>query len=229
VYCLPTSVGYWGRDHLSNEGIPPDGLLRTAWGVYPAGGLYDNDAGRAVSLGAGAGGAGIHPIMMRSFVDFMLAEAALTLGTAGSPRELLKSGIEKSTADVRSFALATIESSKISAFEEAKAIAWGKDVETYLNTVLKAYDAATTDAARLNIIATEYWLALYGNGVEAYNLYRRTGMPLNMQPALEVNPGGFARSYYYPASFITRNANAKQKANVTQPVFWDNNPVTLFR
>lgn len=229
VYCLPTSVGYWGRDHLSNEGIPPDGLLRTAWGVYPAGGLYDNDAGRAVSLGAGAGGAGIHPIMMRSFVDFMLAEAALTLGTAGSPRELLKSGIEKSMADVRSFALATIESSKISAFEEAKAIVWAKDLETYLSTVLKAYDAATTDAARLNIIATEYWLALYGNGVEAYNLYRRTGMPLNMQPALEANPGGFARSYYYPASFITRNANAKQKANVTQPVFWDNNPATLFR
>jgi hypothetical protein len=133
--------------------------------------------------------------MMRSFVDFMLAEAALTLGTAGSPRELLKSGIEKSMADVRSFALATIETGKISAFEEAKAIVWAKDVETYLSTVLKAYDAATTDAARLNIIATEYWLALYGNGVEAYNLYRRTGMPLNMQPALEANPGGFARSY----------------------------------
>jgi hypothetical protein len=167
--------------------------------------------------------------MMRSFVDFMLAEAALTLGTAGSPRELLKSAIEKSMADVRNFALATIESSKISAFEEAKAIAWAKDLETYLSTVLKTYDAATTDAARLNIIATEYWLALYGNGVEAYNLYRRTGMPLNMQPALEANPGGFARSYYYPASFITRNANAKQKANVTQPVFWDNNPATLFR
>lgn len=229
VYCLPTSVGYWGRDHLNNEGTPPDGLLRTAWGLYPAGGLYDNDAGRAVSLGAGAGGAGIHPIMLRSYVDFMLAEAALTLGTSGIPRELLKSAIEKSMADIRSFALASFENSKIATFETTKQIVWTTEVTSYINLVLNAYDAATTDAARLNIIATEYWLALYGNGVEAYNLYRRTGMPSNMQPALEVNPGGFARSYYYPSSFVTRNANAVQKPNVTQAVFWDNNPATLFK
>lgn len=229
VYCLPTSVGYWGRDHLNDESMPPDGLLRTAWGLYPAGGLYDNDAGRAVSLGAGAGGAGIHPILLRSYVDFMLAEAALTLGTSGTPRDLLKSAIEKSMSDIRSFALTTIENSKIAAFEASKQIMWSTDVASYIDLVLKAYDAATSDNARLNIIATEYWLALYGNGVEAYNLYRRTGMPSNMQPALEANPGGFARSFYYPSSFVTRNANAVQKPNVTQAVFWDNNPAQLFK
>ena len=80
---------------MSNEGIPPDGLRRTAWGVYPAGGLYDNDAGKGVALGVGGGGAGIHPIMMQSFVDFMLAESALTMGTTGDAKALLKSGIEK--------------------------------------------------------------------------------------------------------------------------------------
>ncbi|GGM84154.1 hypothetical protein GCM10010967_14960 [Dyadobacter beijingensis] len=229
VYCLPTPVGYWGRDHLNDESMPPDGLLRTAWGLYPAGGLYDNDAGRAVSLGAGAGGAGIHPIMLRSYVDFMLAEAALTLGTGGIPRELLKSAIEKSMADIRSFALATIENAKIAEFETAKQIVWADEVTSYINLVLKAYDAAATDHARLNIIATEYWLALYGNGVEAYNLYRRTGMPSNMQPALQVNPGGFARSFYYPTSFVTRNANAVQKSNAAQAVFWDNNPAQIFK
>ena len=50
VFCFPTTQGYWGRDHLSNEGIPPDGLKRTAWGLYPAGGSYDNDAGKGVAL-----------------------------------------------------------------------------------------------------------------------------------------------------------------------------------
>ncbi|AQG82679.1 hypothetical protein AWR27_24140 [Spirosoma montaniterrae] len=229
VFCLPTTVGYWGRDHLSNEGIPPDGLLRTAWGLYPAGGLYDNDAGRPVSLGAGAGGAGIHPIMMRSFVDFMLAEAALELGTTGNPRALLKSAIEKSMADVRAFALATTEAGKIATFEGDQKIVWADQVTRYVNQVLTTYDAATTNDARLNIIATEYWLALYGNGIEAYNLYRRTGKPANQQPALDPNPGVFVRSFYYPTSFIARNANAKQKANVSVPVFWDNNPATLTR
>jgi hypothetical protein len=41
--------------------------------------------------------------------------------------------------------------------------------------------------------------------------------------------GGFARSFFYPNSYITRNSNAKQKATVTIPVFWDNNPATLTR
>ncbi len=229
VYCYPTQIGYWGRDHLSNEGIPPDNLLRTAWGLYPAGGLYDNNAARGVSLGAGAGGAGIHPIMMRSFVDFMLAESAITLGTTGNAKSLLKSAIEKSMADVRALALGTTEAGKIATFEADQKIDWAKSVEAYVTEVLANYDKATTDVARLNVIGTEYWLALHGNGIEAYNLYRRTGAPNNQQPALEPNPGGFARSYFYPINYITRNANAKQKATVTLPVFWDNNPATLTR
>ena len=221
-FCLPTPVGYWGRDHLSNEGIPPDGLLRTAWGLYPAGGLYDNDASRGVSLGAGAGGAGIHPIITQSFVDFMLAEAALTLKTTGTPKTLLESAIRKSMADVRALALGTSEGSKVTTFETDKKIVWADDVNKYVTAVLAAYDKATTDSERLNIIANEYWFALYGNGIEAYNMYRRTGMPRGLQPALEPNPGAFVKSFFYPTAYIARNANAKQKANVTTPVFWDN-------
>lgn len=227
VFCLPTTVGYWGRDHLSNEGIPPDGLLRTAWGIYPAGGLYDNDAGIGVSLGAGAGGAGIHPIMMRSFVDFMLAEAALALGT-GNARDLLKSAIEKSMADVRSLALGTTEASKINTFETSKGFVWADEVTKYVNKVLADYDAADSDDTRMNIIGTEYWLALHGNGIEAYNLYRRTGKPANQQPGLDPNVGPFVRSYYYPNSYVTRNKNAKQKTNMTVQVFWDTNPANNF-
>ncbi|GAB3794700.1 SusD/RagB family nutrient-binding outer membrane lipoprotein [Spirosoma humi] len=229
VYCLPTSVGYWGRDHLNNEGIPPDGLLRTAWGVYPAGGLYDNDAGVPVSLGAGAGGAGIQPIMMRSFIDFMLAESALTLGTTGTAKDLLKSAIEKSMADVRSMALGTTESSKISTFEAAQNLVWTAEVTKYVTKVMADYDAATTTDAKLNIIGTEYWLALHGNGIEGYNLYRRTGKPANQQPALDPNPGAFPRSYYYPATYIIRNSNTKQKASLTVPIFWDTNQAGLLK
>ncbi len=228
IFCLPTTVGYWGRDHLSNEGIPPDGLLRTAWGLYPAGGLYDNNAGIGVSLGAGAGGAGIHPMMMRSFVDFMLAESALTLGTTGDPKALLKSAVEKSMADVRAVALGTSEAGKIATFEAAQGIVWATEVTKYVDKVLADYDAATTPDAKLNIIASEYWVALHGNGIEAYNMYRRTGKPDNQQLALEPNPGPFVRSYYYPLDYVTRNKNAKQKTNATVQVFWDTNPANNF-
>lgn len=228
-YCLPTNVGYWGRDHLSNEGIPPDGLKRTAWGLYPAGGLYDNDNGKPVSLVAGASGAGIHPILMSSFTDFMLAESAITLGTTGDAKVLLESAIRKSMTDVRTFMLASAEGGKIASYEAANNIVWATEVNNYVEAVMAAYTAAATPADKLNIIATEYWFALFGNGVESYNLYRRTGMPRNLQPALDPNPGGFIRSFYYPTSFVGRNANAKQKANMTSPVFWDNNPSNLFK
>ena len=228
VYCYPTTVGYWGRDHLSNEGIPPDGLRRTAWGVYPAGGLFDNDANRPVSLGAGAGGAGIHPILMRSFVDFMLAESALTLGTTGDAKALLKSAIEKSMADVRTLALGSTEGGKVTTFETDQKIVWATEVTRYVNKVLADYDAAATPDAKLGVIAIEYWLALHGNGIESYNLYRRTGKPAQ-QPALEPNPGAFVRSFFYPTSFVARNANAKQKANVTTAVFWDTNPAGMLK
>ncbi|MFN4144794.1 MAG: SusD/RagB family nutrient-binding outer membrane lipoprotein [Runella sp.] len=228
-FCLPTPVGYWGRDHLSNEGIPPDGLLRTAWGLYPAGGLYDNNAGVGVSLGAGAGGAGIHPIMTQSFVDFMLAESALVLKTAGDPKALLERAIRKSMADVRALAMGTTESGKITAFETANNIVWATEVNRYVTRVLEDYDKATNDSQRLNIICQEYWFALHGNGIEAYNMYRRTGKPERLQPALEPNPGPFVRSFYYPTAYIARNTNAKQKPNMTVPVFWDTNPAGLLR
>ncbi len=228
-YCLPSTAGYWGRDHLSNEGIPPDGLKRTAWGVYPAGGQYDNDNGKPVALVAGAAGAGIHPIIMSSFTDFMLAESALTLGTTGDAKALLESGIRKSMADVRAFALGSVEGGKVSAYETANKIVWDTEVNNYVKVATDAYTAAKTDADKMNIIATEYWYSLHGNGIESYNLYRRTGMPRNQQPGLDPNPGGFVRSYYYPTSFVTRNSNAKQKANMTGPVFWDTNPAGLVK
>lgn len=228
-YCLPSTAGYWGRDHLSNEGIPPDGLRRTAWGLYPAGGNYDNDNGRPVALVTGAAGAGLHPILMSSFTDFMLAESALTLGTTGDARALLESGIRKSMADIRAFALGSAEGGKIATFEAANRIVWANDVDAYVKAAVDAYTAARTDADKMNIIATEYWYSLHGNGIESYNLYRRTGMPRNQQPALDPNPGAFVRSYYYPTSFVARNANIKQKANMTTPVFWDTNPAGLVK
>lgn len=64
-----------------------------------------------------------------------------------------------------------------------------------------------------------------GNGIEAYNTYRRTGKPDNIQPAVELNdPGIFVRSHWYPGASANNNQNITQKDNVETPVFWDNNP-----
>jgi hypothetical protein len=73
----------------------------------------------------------------------------------------------------------------------------------------------------------EYYIALWGNGIEAYNMYRRTGKPNNMAPALESTPGPFMSSFFYPADYVNRNKNATQKT-ITDRVFWDNGSVTVY-
>ena len=105
VFCLPGKRGYWGRDFMDPQGIPPDNLLRTLYGVYPVGGILDEGKGGSVTAAnPGSTGAGIEPIMLPAYVDFMLAEAALQLGTTGDPKVLMLSGITKHINYVRAFA-----------------------------------------------------------------------------------------------------------------------------
>jgi hypothetical protein len=225
-YCNPAgNKGYWGRDHLDPDGIPPDGLKRTAYGSFPAGGRFDNGSGVPVNnIGLGMRGAGIHPIMLAAYVDFMLAEAAITLGTTGNAKTLLLSGIKKHMDYVRAFSVAGAEGAVITAAETTAAFA-GR-VTNYQNFVGAQYDAATTNDTRMNVVGREYWLSLFGNGMESFNLYRRTGKPARMQPALEEKPGPFVRSFLYPNNYMVTNTNAVQKKDLATQVFWDKNPAS---
>lgn len=225
-YCNPAgNRGYWGRDHLDPDGIPPDGLKRSAYGPFPSGGRFDNNSGAPVNnINLGMRGAGIHPIMLAAYVDFMLAESALVLGTTGDPKALLLSGIRKHINYVRSFSVAGAEGSVITAFEPNAAFERSRD--NYITFVGTQYDAQPNNDKKLNVIAREYWLSLFGNGMEAFNMYRRTGKPERMQPALEERPGPFVRSFLYPLNYMVTNTNAVQKQNLAQQVFWDKNPAS---
>ena len=225
-YCNPAgNRGYWGRDHLDPDGIPPDGLKRSAYGPFPAGGRFDNDSGAPVSnINLGMRGAGIHPIMLAAYVDFMLAESALTLGTTGDAKALLLSGIQKHMNYVRAFAVGGPEGGLINAFESAAA--YTARVNNYLAYVGTQFDDQPNNDKKMNVVGREYWLSLFGNGMEAFNLYRRTGKPERMQPALEERPGPFVRSFLYPNNYMVTNTKAVQKQNLAQQVFWDKNPAS---
>jgi hypothetical protein len=222
VFCLPGERGFWGRDHLDNDGIPPDGLKRTLYGVYPAGYRFDNNTPAAAgSADMATNGAGILPILLPSFVDFMLAESALTLGTAGDAKALIASGITKSMNFVRTWSLTTNQGPKITAFESTNT--FDANRTKYLAAIASEYDAASTESAKMKVLGREYWISLYGNGVEAYNLYRRTGQTSGLQPGLQPAVGNFPRSFIYPSVYVNTNSNAKQKADFKVKVFWDNN------
>lgn len=215
VFCNAGN-GYWGRDHIDNDGIPPDNQLRTVFGLYPVGGKFDASEGTLASFSDGLQGAGIHPYMQSSWVKFMLAEAALTLGTDGDPRELLEAAVRESIDKVVSFAPDNLIDPDLAATES--------DIDTYVGDVLAAYDAATSDDERLNVVIDEYYIALYGNGLEAYNNYRRTGKPADIQLPLNQQSGPFIRSFLYPSVVVNRNQNITPKSTVATQVFWDNNP-----
>ncbi|MDR7131187.1 hypothetical protein J2X69_003547 [Algoriphagus sp. 4150] len=223
IYCLPGKRGYWGRDHLDPDGVPPDGLKRTVWGLYPAGGRFDNDSGAPVNNPSlGAQGAGLYPIMLAAYVDFMLAEAALTLDTdAVAAKSYMLSAVKKHMDFVTNFADASREATNVSDFYAGQNRDIAADVAAYLTYIGSEYDAASN---KMYIVGREYWLSLFGNGVESLNLYKRTGQPEKMQPGLEQDPGVFPRSFLYPNNYMVTNNNAVQKSGLGAQVFWDTNP-----
>lgn len=216
-YCY-IGEGYWGRDHGDDEGIPNDGIYRTAFGVYPGGGAYDDGINNGPTIRtSNKGGAGIHPMIASTFVHFMLAEAALPapvgLGVAGDSRALLEAGVRQSLQKVAGF-------SGVPMASEA--------VETYVTAVLELYDAETTDAGKLGVIMNEYHIALFGNGLEAYNNYRRTGLPA-LQGSV-VSGTSFPRSFFLPNSELNSNDNPNlTQKSLTDQVFWDTNPANFIQ
>ncbi|NLP58773.1 SusD/RagB family nutrient-binding outer membrane lipoprotein [Lutibacter sp. B1] len=208
TYCtLPN--GYWGRDHGNDAGIPPDGFERTLVGVYPAGGAFDDSSFEAKVNGDGRGGDGITPVMLSSWVDFMIAEIKVLVDKNESAgKDYFLNGIEKSVSKVISFA--------DSGSEEEEA-----NIQSHMLDMEGAYDDASD---KMEVVASQYFIALYGNGIDAYNFYRRVGYPTSLQPNIEPNPGGFIRSFFYPANYANTNSNSKQKNGVDVQVFWDTNP-----
>lgn len=149
VYCrIANNAGYWGRDHGNNEGTPPDSQKRTAAGLYPAGGRFDDDSFKAInSITLGAAGQGITPIILASTVDFWRAEAALSTGGTGDAKALMLAGITKSIAKVRGFI------TRDKGANTARVPATTVDA-SYLAEVGTLYDNAT---AKLDVVMTEFF------------------------------------------------------------------------
>jgi hypothetical protein len=206
--------GYWGRDYGDASGVGPDTKSRTNWGVYPIGGKYDDNSAAPVKATDGLLGAGIAPMMLATFVEFMKAEAALTLGTTGTASTLLISAVDKSISKVMNFG-APVAS--------GPTVPTNTDIQNYETAVAALYTKAATTDAKMEVIAKEYWIAGFGNGIEIYNMYRRTGgKPSDMQVALR-DPGPFPNTMPYPLVYSAQNNTAPSK-DFSAKVFWDADP-----
>ncbi|MEM9361452.1 MAG: SusD/RagB family nutrient-binding outer membrane lipoprotein [Bacteroidota bacterium] len=212
---------YHGRDHGDLRPASSDQQFRAIYGLYPVGGAFDEDNPVTdddnIIFGVDAPnqeGAGILPILLSSFLDFLRAEAAISLGTIDEAEAFLESGIRKSMDKVLNFANGIAVNSDLAATPA--------DVDAYVTEVLTAYQAAD-DQGKLDIILEEYYIASYGNSTESYNGYRRTGFPSSLQAPIENVGSPFPRTFAYPTDAINNNSSLSPRPITTQ-VFWDTNP-----
>jgi hypothetical protein len=208
--------GYIGREHGDPSGLPADNTVRATFGVYPIGGSYDDDSREERKI-TSATGKGLAVWITNNMRSFMLAEAALTLGTPGDPAALLEEGIRASMDKVATFG-ASLDANAPSPTDPDLVAS----IDNYVAARLESYTTANGDAQRLNVIISEKYFSQFGQGVESYNDYRRTGFP-NLPEALSPS-GPFPVRFPLGPTELTSNPFAPQPAPlVSEPVFWDVN------
>ena len=221
-------------------------------GFYPIGGIYSSKAGTVQTSGnKGALGAGIIPIILSSYVQFILSEAILTGNVSGDARSKFISGInqsiDKTLTKINNYPLINDSDEPYPSNPEGvlspgtytnssgnsvvltltsnrdNYSTYGyiniRDRQAYLNFMTNEFDNASSPK-KLEIVMKEYFIASWGNGIEPYNNYRRTGYPSNFQPTIEPVSGDYFYKALYPASAINNNGNVPT-AGRTKRVFWD--------
>lgn len=221
-------AGFFGRDRADPSGAPADGALRTAIGVYPVGGLFDDVA--EVAAGNRGTGAGIFPMITSEMVKFYIMEAILTgeyAGTTADVREMLEDVINEHIDKVYAFGVEN-DPNGVPAVGDTldpyinKPI--GEATTDYVNLWLTRYDNASTDNAKLNAVLKQAWFTNFGNGFEIYNAYRRTGYPNDLQ--IPLNPTrDFALRLPYAQDDLNFNQSVSQEV---RDVAFDRDPIFMF-
>jgi hypothetical protein len=134
-------------------------------------------------------------------VNFILAEAALTLGTPGDPNALYQAGIKASML---------------------KAGMTGAEVDAYFTSNPTVVTLSGTVEQQRQQIITQKYIAWVGNGIEAFNDYRRTGYPVL---ALVNNPSGddpttIPTRLPYTNTELSTNVNAPNPRPLTNVKLW---------
>jgi hypothetical protein len=134
-------------------------------------------------------------------VQFILAEAALTLGTAGTANTYYQAGI---TASMQKVGMTAAE------------------ISNYFATNPSVVTLSGTTEQQLQQIITQKYIAWIGNGIEAYNDYRRTGYPVLalVNNAAGDNPNVIPTRLPYTPAELASNPNAPKPRPKTDVKLW---------
>lgn len=215
-------------------------------GIFPCGGRYDDNMGGNInSIMAGAVGApakptGIAPHRFLTYDEFLYIQAELMqVGKMGGD-----ASAKLTEAMIASFAKVDKVVALNLAPQTIPAVSGTPATATFMSNVMTEFGAAS-DAKKLEIIMTQKWVATFGDPLDQYTDYRRTGYPvlanplgaspeyqLNNNDAFPLNDsqttlnGGvnaFQKSLFWPQAELNSNENAPvQKDPTTYKIFWAN-------
>ena len=233
-------AGLFGRDRSDNSGAPADGALRLAFGAYPGGGYYDDNfpvnfvitaapsataanptlptARKPVNNGGNGGGSGngLFPMINSTLVKFYIVEAMLSgMATSIAPENVFESAVREHIDRV----------SAKSVLIDTKAIAVTTATrDAYVANEKGLFTTATSADAKLDVLWKQGWYSNWGNSIDSYNAFRRTGKPTSLQLPLN-RIRQFPLSIPYAIDELTLNknapANAPQFDTPEAALFWD--------
>jgi len=182
--------GFFGRDKGDPSGVPLDGALRLAPGVYPMGGNFDSGTPAQITNSTGLGlGDGFTHFVTAPMVQMYKMEHLFEKGSTGSMALELENFINLSMDLVNSVASSvsadapaiTSDLSVTTHHEYLNAPGYGVDQlgdidngAGYLGEAMTRYDNAVNKQAA---VFKEVWYSMWGSGVEIYNAHRRSGYP----------------------------------------------------
>jgi len=203
-------------------------------GIFPCGGRYDDGAGFTRTI---ASGTGVAPRRIFTYDEFLYVQAELMqVGLiAGDAAAKLSEAMTASFAKVDQVVAGT------GTTQTVPVLTGSTDVVDFMDDVAAEY-AAGSPEKQMEIIMTQKWVATYGDPMDQYNDFRRTGYPILADPngpspeyqldnadgwplndGLTVLNNNFQHTFFWPQPEINLNQNAPaQKDPTSYKVFWDN-------
>lgn len=203
-------------------------------GIFPCGGRYDDGQGFARTI---ASGTGVAPRRILTYDEFLYVQAELMqVGLmSGDPGTKLREAMTASFAKVDQVVAGT------GTTQVVPTLSGSDEVTNFMDNIDAEFDTAS-DAKKLEIIMTQKWVATFGDHMDQFNDYRRTGYPVLADPNggspeyqldngdgwplldnLTVLNNGFQHSFFWPQPELNLNQNAPaQKDPTSIKIFWDN-------
>lgn len=220
------SQGPWRDFSAENSNTYP--------GIFPCGGRYDDGEGETMDATTATG---VAPHRILTYDEFLYIQAELIQA------DLLNGNVATKLQEAMEASFAKVDQVVVNSgtTQVVPKLVGSTEVEDFIDNIITEFNSGN-DNKKLEIIMTQKWVATFGDPMDQYTDYRRTGFPVLANPnstsgeyqlnneddfplidSETVLNTAYPRSLFWPQSELNVNKNAPaQKTPGTYKIFWDN-------